>query len=101
MGSDEDVDGPVVKVRQNLLPFLSRRPTGQKRDADVEVLKKAEKLFIMLSCQNACRRHQRPLVAVFNDLCQSQGGDDGFPRADIPLNEALHRNFTFHIVLNV
>ena len=55
----------------------------------------------MLGRQNPSRRHERPLVAVFDDFGQGQGSDDGFPGADIPLDEALHSHFTFHVVLNI
>ena len=55
----------------------------------------------MLSCQHFRRRHQRSLVSVLHDFRQCQRRHGGFAAAHVSLDEALHRDESLHVVLNI
>ena len=76
-------------------------PAGEQGDADGKAFKETGEFLGVLFGQDLRRRHEGPLVAIFHDLGQGHGGDDGLAGADVALDEAVHRSLAFHVVLDV
>ena len=101
MGTDEDLHGPTLQVFQQLHPVPGPGPSRKQGNAHGQALKEAAEFLVMLGCQDFCRRHEGSLIAVFHDFGQGQGRNDGLAGTDVPLDEALHGHFAFHVVLDI
>jgi hypothetical protein len=69
------------------LPAAARQPG----DADAQRLQPGRELLPVLLCEDLGGRHHRRLPPVLGRLQHRQRGDQGLARADIALQQALHR----------
>ncbi|VVN26570.1 hypothetical protein PS624_04614 [Pseudomonas fluorescens] len=70
---------------------LALELAGQPRDVDAQRFEPALEGDEVLLGENLGRRHQRDLVTGLQRLQCSEGGDHGFARADVALNQPQHR----------
>ena len=95
------MNGAVFQALQDFISFLCLRLPRQIGHMDGKALIKLLKRPVMLSCQYLRRRHQGSLVPVLHNFRQRQRRHRRLAAAHVPLDETLHRDKSFHIILNV
>ena len=70
---------------------------AQQSDANSKVAQQRRKFFVVLTCQNLGRCHERALKAAFNGLDQCQQRDNRFAGTHVALNQAAHGQFALHV----
>ncbi len=88
---------PPASSASSLAPLLRRRRAGQERDPEPRRLEQAPDVDVVLLGEDFGRRHERDLEAV---LHRDQGGherDDRLARADVALEQPVHRLRAFHV----
>jgi hypothetical protein len=90
VGSDQDIDAPLGKSGQDLLPLAALLAAGEKRDAQTCGRGKGLYRLEMLAPEQLGRRHERGLRSGLDRGRHGEKGDDGLAAADIALQEPQH-----------
>ena len=79
-------------LREHRVARLALAAAGQPGNGDAERREPADELLQMLLGQDLGRRHQRALPAGVDRARGGERGDDGLARADVALQQAVHRH---------
>ena len=71
---------------------------GQQRDGDIGILKEFCQSFIVLHCEHFRWRHKGALAAVHGAVIYQRRADRRFARADVALQQSVHRHAAAHIL---
>ncbi len=103
VGADHDVDRSVGQPDQHVLAVRSGDPVGEQLDPQRPVAEQVAGIRNadageqgtdaggMLLGEHLGRRHQRRLVAALDGDHHRVDGDDGLARADVALQQPVHR----------
>ena len=78
-------------------PLLRRRRAGQQRDPEPRRLEQPADVDEVLLGQDLGRRHERDLEAVLHRDERRHQRDDGLARADVALQQPVHRLRPLHV----
>ena len=81
--------------------LLRPQRARQQHDADAELGAEALDREEVLLRERLRRRHQRPLAAVLDRAEEGVERDDGLPRADVALQQPLHRHGAREIAVDL
>ena len=96
--ADHHVDLPGREHRDQRLAHRARRRRGEQRDAQVTRARPARPRLGVLLGEQLGRRHHRGLPARARDLQRRRERDTRLARADIALEQAVHRRRPREIV---
>jgi len=101
MSPDQESDRPILKASQDTLALSDRRGTRQKGDRFTAGRQQSGQCLGMLGRQDRRRCHQDSLIAAEAGFQHRQGCYHRLARADIPLDEAIHRLVAPQITANI
>ena len=101
MGADRNGSRAAFQRFQGLAARLGRQRTGEPRDLDADARQPRLQLPVVLLGQYLGRRHERDLLAALDRLQGGERRDDGLPRADVALQQALHRDPASQVVADL
>ena len=96
--ADDEMDAAGFDLGQLLLSPRRSRRARQQGDAEARRLKQARDVEEMLLGQDLGRRHERDLQPVLHGDERGQQRDDRLARADVPLQQPVHRLRALQIV---
>ena len=91
VGADDEVHRAGFDLGELLPPGLTTRGPGQQRHAKARRLQQPRDVQEVLLGQNLGRRHERHLQAVLHRDERRQQRHDRLARADVALQQAVHR----------
>ena len=97
MGADHQHRLATGNQRQRLASFLGFLAAGEPGGGDAQRLQPADQLAKVLLRQNLGRCHQGALPAGVHAFGSRQRRNHGFARADITLQQAVHRDIASQV----
>ncbi len=97
MRADDEVQRAAGELGLRLPPLFRRRRPGQQRHAEPRRLEQPADVDVVLLGEDLGRRHERDLEAVLHRDERGHQRDDGLARADVPLQQPVHRVRPLHV----
>ena len=99
--ADDEVQRTAGELGLCFSSFFGRRRPGQERHAESRRLEQPADVDVMLLGKDLGRRHERDLEAVLHRDERGHQRDDGLPRPDVTLKQAVHRVRSLHVADNL
>ena len=96
--ADHEMDRSCLDLRELAAALPARRGSGEQCDAERRAGEEPREVEEMLLRQNLRRGHEGDLQAVFHGDDRRQQRDDGLARADVALQQPIHRMRTLEVV---
>ena len=95
--ADDQIDVARRKAREQIAPLQAGRRAGDELDAKARFLQQLSQAEEVLLGENLRRRHERHLQAVLHGDERRQQRDDRLARADVALQQPVHRRRALHV----
>ena len=100
MGSDDQINRAIFQTTQSFLHLFIGLETRDWLDGNWESAVALDKCVVVLTNQQGCWHQHGNLLAVLDGFEGSANRHLGFAIANISCQQAIHRDWLFHIPLH-